>query len=185
MPDHKTSPVKQYLVKAFGIQIIGNGGVEDWSPRSPDLTPLDFFLCLGIHPDNGTPESSTVGNEFCDQTVMVRCIYFSKSPSSSALQATSQEKSSLQIACSSIIVLIRLSPSQYGGYDPRLVTESVRIPTTDLVILNHSQVKTHELADPSPNFYTAPMGGRLSLDRLNVHRPPLQGRSSAALGSNS
>jgi transposase len=43
-PAHKTSPVKQYLVTEFGNQIIGYGGFEEWPPRSPDLTPLDFFL---------------------------------------------------------------------------------------------------------------------------------------------
>lgn len=43
-PAHKTSPVKQYLVKEFGNQILGYGGFQEWPPRSPDLTPLDFFL---------------------------------------------------------------------------------------------------------------------------------------------
>ena len=43
-PAHKTFPVKQCLVKEFGNRIIGYGGVEDRFSRSPDLTPLDFFL---------------------------------------------------------------------------------------------------------------------------------------------
>ena len=36
--------VKQNLIKEIGNQIIRYGDVEKWPPRSPDLTPLDFFL---------------------------------------------------------------------------------------------------------------------------------------------
>ncbi|GBO13544.1 hypothetical protein AVEN_184866-1 [Araneus ventricosus] len=43
-PAHKTSSVKQYLVEEFGEQIIGYCGFQEWPPRSPDLTPMDFFL---------------------------------------------------------------------------------------------------------------------------------------------
>ncbi|GBM36127.1 hypothetical protein AVEN_179120-1 [Araneus ventricosus] len=43
-PARKTSSVKQYLVEEFGEQIIGYGGFQEWTPRSPDLTPKDFFL---------------------------------------------------------------------------------------------------------------------------------------------
>ena len=39
-----TSPVKQYLVMKFRNQIIGFGSFEEWPPRLPDLTPLNFFL---------------------------------------------------------------------------------------------------------------------------------------------
>ncbi|GBN46760.1 hypothetical protein AVEN_129868-1 [Araneus ventricosus] len=42
-PAHKTSSVKQYLVEEFGEQIIGYGGFQEWPPRSPDLTPMDFL----------------------------------------------------------------------------------------------------------------------------------------------
>ncbi|GBN12335.1 hypothetical protein AVEN_241527-1 [Araneus ventricosus] len=47
-PPHKTSSVKQYLVEEFGEQIIGYGGFQEWPPRAPDLTPMNFFLwrCL-------------------------------------------------------------------------------------------------------------------------------------------
>ncbi|GBM96813.1 hypothetical protein AVEN_161127-1 [Araneus ventricosus] len=41
---HKTSSVKSYLMEEFGEQIIGYGGFQKWPPRSPDLTPMDFFL---------------------------------------------------------------------------------------------------------------------------------------------
>ncbi|GBM06308.1 hypothetical protein AVEN_208990-1 [Araneus ventricosus] len=43
-PAHKTSSVKQYMVDEFGEQIIGYGGFKVCPPRSPDLTPMDFFL---------------------------------------------------------------------------------------------------------------------------------------------
>ncbi|GBM59789.1 hypothetical protein AVEN_14373-2-1, partial [Araneus ventricosus] len=43
-PAQKTSSVKQYLVEEYGEQIIGYGGFQEWSPCSPDLTPIDFFL---------------------------------------------------------------------------------------------------------------------------------------------
>ncbi|GBM45178.1 hypothetical protein AVEN_181071-1 [Araneus ventricosus] len=43
-PAHKTSSVKQYLVEEFGEQITGYVGFQEWPPRSPDLTPMDFFL---------------------------------------------------------------------------------------------------------------------------------------------
>ena len=36
--------MKQYLVTAFGNQIIGYGSFKEWHSLSPDLTPLDFFL---------------------------------------------------------------------------------------------------------------------------------------------
>ena len=42
-PAHKTSPVKQTSSRAFGNQIIGYGGFEEWLPCSPDLTPMDFL----------------------------------------------------------------------------------------------------------------------------------------------
>ncbi|GFY23962.1 hypothetical protein TNCV_4896431 [Trichonephila clavipes] len=44
---------------------------------------------------------------------------------------------------------------------------------------------TPKLANTSSNFHTTPKGGRLSFDRLNVHRPPLQGGFSVVPGSNS
>ncbi|GBM74211.1 hypothetical protein AVEN_203411-1 [Araneus ventricosus] len=44
-PTLKISNVKQYLMETFHNQIIGYGGFVQWPLRSPDLTPLDFFLC--------------------------------------------------------------------------------------------------------------------------------------------
>ncbi|GBN35592.1 hypothetical protein AVEN_88051-1 [Araneus ventricosus] len=36
--------MKQYLVEEFGERILGYGDFQEWTPRSPDLTPTDFFL---------------------------------------------------------------------------------------------------------------------------------------------
>ncbi|GBO19818.1 hypothetical protein AVEN_269298-1 [Araneus ventricosus] len=43
-PAHKISNVKQYLMEAIQNPVIGYGGFVEWPSRSPDLTPLDFFL---------------------------------------------------------------------------------------------------------------------------------------------
>ncbi|GFU55241.1 hypothetical protein TNCV_427391 [Trichonephila clavipes] len=52
--------VKKYFVKEFGNPIIGYGGVEDWPPRSSNLTALDFFLW-------GLPEAAGV----CDSSINI------------------------------------------------------------------------------------------------------------------
>lgn len=43
-PPHYHSAVREYLNEQFGSRWIGRGGPVAWPPRSPDLTPLDFFL---------------------------------------------------------------------------------------------------------------------------------------------
>ncbi|GBL88968.1 hypothetical protein AVEN_255138-1 [Araneus ventricosus] len=43
-PPHKISNVKQYLMETFQNQVIGYCGFVEWPPRSPYLTPLNFFL---------------------------------------------------------------------------------------------------------------------------------------------
>lgn len=43
-PAHITDPVRRYLSQTFGDQWIGRFGPQSWPARSPDLTPLDFFL---------------------------------------------------------------------------------------------------------------------------------------------
>lgn len=43
-PPHNASCVKNYLDEQFPSRWIGPGGTKEWPPRSPDLTPLDFFL---------------------------------------------------------------------------------------------------------------------------------------------
>lgn len=43
-PPHYALPVRQWLDETFPGQWIGRRGAQEWPPRSPDLTPLDFFL---------------------------------------------------------------------------------------------------------------------------------------------
>lgn len=43
-PPHWGLRVRQYLDQHFPNQWIGRDGPHVWPPRSPDLTPLDFFL---------------------------------------------------------------------------------------------------------------------------------------------
>ena len=43
-PAHSSSQVRDTLDVALPGRWIGRGGPISWPPRSPDLTPLDFFL---------------------------------------------------------------------------------------------------------------------------------------------
>jgi hypothetical protein len=43
-PPHFGNIVRQFLNERFLNKWIGRGGFLSWPPRSPDLTPLDFFL---------------------------------------------------------------------------------------------------------------------------------------------
>lgn len=43
-PAHFSHLVRQHLNNIFEIRWIGRGGPVPWPPRSPDLTPLDFYL---------------------------------------------------------------------------------------------------------------------------------------------
>lgn len=43
-PAHFTWTVRRHLDAEYGRRWIGRGGPVPWPPRSPDLTPLDFFL---------------------------------------------------------------------------------------------------------------------------------------------
>jgi hypothetical protein len=44
-PTHFTNVVSEYKDETFGNRWIGRRGSITWPPRSPDLTPMDFFLC--------------------------------------------------------------------------------------------------------------------------------------------
>ncbi|GFW08049.1 uncharacterized protein TNCV_2978171 [Trichonephila clavipes] len=57
---------------------------------------------------------------------------------------------------------------------PENVPATRGLLATDHVILNRGQVTwtTPELAPPSPNYHTTPMGGRFSSRRFNMHRCP-------------
>ncbi|XP_022170290.1 uncharacterized protein LOC111033711 isoform X1 [Myzus persicae] len=43
-PAHNAIIVRQQLNEMFGNRWMGTHGPVEWPPRSPDLTPLDFFL---------------------------------------------------------------------------------------------------------------------------------------------
>lgn len=43
-PAHSSRIARQYLNERFGDRWIGRNGPVPWPPRSPDLTPLDFYL---------------------------------------------------------------------------------------------------------------------------------------------
>ena len=43
-PAHYDLNVRRFLDQQFPNRWIGRGGAVSWPPRSPDLTPLDFFL---------------------------------------------------------------------------------------------------------------------------------------------
>lgn len=43
-PPHNTRAISELLSTNFGDKVIATNGPVRWPPRSPDLTPLDFFL---------------------------------------------------------------------------------------------------------------------------------------------
>lgn len=43
-PAHSSNIVRNYLDNHFPRRWIGRGGPQNWPPRSPDLTPLDYCL---------------------------------------------------------------------------------------------------------------------------------------------
>lgn len=43
-PAHNTRAVRTFLMEVFGDHVISNNGPVSWPARSPDLTPLDFYL---------------------------------------------------------------------------------------------------------------------------------------------
>jgi len=44
-PPHYTRYVKEYLIESFPNRWLGRGGPVAWPPRSPDLKPIDYYLC--------------------------------------------------------------------------------------------------------------------------------------------
>ena len=43
-PPHYTRHAREYLNESFPNRWLGRGGPVAWPPRSPDLTPLDYYL---------------------------------------------------------------------------------------------------------------------------------------------
>jgi hypothetical protein len=46
-PSRYTRLVMQHLNDTFSNRCIGRGSTIGWPPRSPDLTPLHFYLWVG------------------------------------------------------------------------------------------------------------------------------------------
>ena len=48
-PSHTTEMVREWLASKFGTRVISNKTEREWPPKSPDLSPLDYWfwgLCL-------------------------------------------------------------------------------------------------------------------------------------------
>jgi hypothetical protein len=43
-PAHTAGDTKELLQSHFGTRVVSRGFLHEWPPRSPDLTPCDFFL---------------------------------------------------------------------------------------------------------------------------------------------
>ena len=43
-PPHYTRHVREYLNESFPNHWLGRGGPVAWPPRSPDLTPLEYYV---------------------------------------------------------------------------------------------------------------------------------------------
>ena len=43
-PAHFSRPVRRFLNRQFAEKWIGRGGPIPWPARSPDMTPMDFFV---------------------------------------------------------------------------------------------------------------------------------------------
>ncbi|GBL75689.1 hypothetical protein AVEN_154998-1 [Araneus ventricosus] len=61
-------------METFQNQVIGYGGFVEWPPRSPDLTPLDFFLwglIKGQVYENPPPTSQVLRRRITDACASV------------------------------------------------------------------------------------------------------------------
>jgi hypothetical protein len=54
VPPHFCHHVKNHLDREMAERLIGRCGPISWSPRSPDLTPVDFFL-VGLCEEHSLP----------------------------------------------------------------------------------------------------------------------------------
>ena len=62
-PAHRARDVRNYLNNVFGRQWIGLGSqTQEWPPRSPDLTLLDFFLWGYVKEKVYKTEPTTIEN---------------------------------------------------------------------------------------------------------------------------
>ena len=59
-PPHFSKEVHAWLNEKFNGRWIGRGGPISWAPRSPDLTPLDFFFYGDTLKQKYTKQRSTI-----------------------------------------------------------------------------------------------------------------------------
>lgn len=59
-PPHYVLPVRQWLQNTFPGRWIGRRGAIEWPARSPDLTPLDFFLWGHLKSVVYTPQPQSI-----------------------------------------------------------------------------------------------------------------------------
>jgi hypothetical protein len=59
-PAHWAREVREWMNEQFGGKWIGHGGPIEWPPRSPDLTPPDYFLWGYFKDKVYAKESSTL-----------------------------------------------------------------------------------------------------------------------------
>ncbi|GFV19066.1 hypothetical protein TNCV_3222851 [Trichonephila clavipes] len=140
----------------FGDRLISRFGPVNWPPRSCDLTPLDYFLwgyvkslvyadkpqTLDHLEDNIRRVIADIRPQMLEKVIenwTSRLDYIRASRGS---------------AMPEIIFKISVSPSQYGGYVPRLVTEWVRIPSKTVV---SSSGKTPEVDSRLERKSSAPL----------------------------
>lgn len=70
-PPHNSNIVKDYLNNTFPLRWTGTNGPVKWPPRSPDLTPLDFFLWGYLKDRVYTEQSSSLEN--LKERIIVAC----------------------------------------------------------------------------------------------------------------
>jgi len=67
-PPHYTRRMREFLNKTFPNRWLGRGGPVAWPPRSPELTPLDFYLW-------GHMKSSVYETKFDSRAALRRRIF--------------------------------------------------------------------------------------------------------------
>ena len=71
-PAHYAAVVREWLDEHFPGRWIGRRGPHAWPPRSPDLTPCDFFLWGWVKTQVYSVQTTTL-NELEDRIINVLC----------------------------------------------------------------------------------------------------------------
>ena len=106
-PPHFGVNVREYLHNTFANRWIGRGGPVGWPPRSPDLTPFDYYLW-------GHMKSLVYSNNPQTRDHLIQCIM-------TAAQSIRDDPGTLQRATSSIIRRAEMCCEAAGGhFEPKL-----------------------------------------------------------------